>query len=292
MAAVNALDELLGGASRVRVTKGGEVIADLTDPAALRELREALVVERVTDGACMCLGDLGFAFVGPGGERLAVIGFHYAASVRWPGWEGDAQLRDGARMLRWLAAYGIEGPPGRDEERAREKLARDGWLAAAPPAVRDLLDLAVAAASGNGVLPRGVSQLVRQRLIEAVPDPAERTAALLVWYGAGTGRYSGFPIYEALPEYALTETPIGELVAALRAHPGDPRVDAGALRHLCGWKSRKNLTRDVARIPPDLRERLRATSRGGDPDLHRRAERLLRAATAGRKPAPVAPREW
>jgi hypothetical protein len=277
------LDELLSGAIRVRVTTvgaPGEPVLDLADPAELDLLREALTVERVTDGYCMCHGDLEFAFTGGDGRRT-VVGLHHGLSLRWTGWDGDALLRDGDRVLHWLARHGAGGPLAqaqrRQAERERELLDRQAWTAAAPADVRDLLDLAIAAAHTTGVIAPSVHALVADRLAQAFPDPAERAAALLAWYGSGTGRYSGYPVYETLPAPALAGTPIAEIIDALRRFPDD-RVAAGAVRHLCAWKSRTHLRRDIARLPDDVRARLLAVARESDDDTtRRRAEQHLAA---------------
>ncbi|WP_131803431.1 MULTISPECIES: hypothetical protein [Pseudofrankia] len=253
---------------------------DMADPAALRLLRGALAVDQTTDGYCMCAGELAFEFFDGSGWRIAVVGFHHGASLRWQGWDGDVRLRDGGRVLHWLADHGVVDPLARAAKRQRARqeaqLAQERWKTAAPAAVRDLVDLAVAASGSSGVLPRSVCSLVGRRLAEAIPDRVERAAALLIWYGSGTGRCSGYPVHEALPASALSDTPIGDLVEALQLFPTDARIVAGAVRHLCSWKSRTHQARDITRLSPELRARLLAVAcESGDDDKHRRAERWL-----------------
>jgi hypothetical protein len=125
---------------------------------------------------------------------------------------------------------------GAQAERDAEQRARERWVAAAPDAVRDLLDLALAAPR----LPAGVHDLVARRLAEAFPDPADRAAALLRWYGAGPGR--DLP-YEALPAVALAAVPVADLARALRADP----LGAGAV------------------LPAEVRTRLDAVAGGQAP---------------------------
>ena len=220
------LDRVLRDAVRVQVP---EVSLDVTGDGELRLLRAAFTVERAAAGSCMCLGDLTFRFAGPDGAELASVGFHLPGSLRWTGWDSDVLLRDGTRVLSWLARHDVQGPPWDrrpQAERDAEQRARDRWVAAAPAAVRDLLDLAVATPR----LPPGVHDLVARRLAEAFPDPADRAVALLRWYGAGTGRFA----YEGLPEVALAAVPVADLARALQAHPHDAKVEAGAVRYLSG----------------------------------------------------------
>ncbi|MBQ0896987.1 hypothetical protein KBX37_28520 [Micromonospora sp. U56] len=292
-----ALDEVLRSAARVRVTDGGvsgvrvlgeDVLLEVAEPAAVRQLIRALAVEQTTDGYCMCHGDLAFEFFDRSGRLTAAVGFHHANYLRWSGWDGDAMLRDGGAVLRWLAEQGVEGPLVQEEqrqwERHEQRLAEQRWRAAAPASVRDLLDVAVDAGSTDGLLPEGIHRLVAQRVEEAIPDPVERAGVMLAWYGSGTGRCSGFPVHEGLPEPALAETPIAHLVRALQAYPTDARIDAGAVRHLCGWKTRKHQARDIAKVPAELRVRLLTAAReSGDDDKRRRAERWL-SAPSGHRP--------
>jgi hypothetical protein len=292
-----ALDEVLRTACRVRVTEGGAsddrplgdvVLVDAHDNPALLALRGALTVERTTDGKCSCLGELAFEFFDADGRRTAIVGFHHAYSLRWRGWSGDALLADGLQVLHWLAERGAGGPLERETARQRKRveaqLAEQQWLATAPAPVRDLGD-AMLATSRTGRTPDGLLDMLRQRLAEAYPEPADRAGALLVWFGSGTGRCSGFPVHEGLPGLLLAEMPIADIVAALESPDADARHDAGAVRHLSGWKSRKRQARDIARVPAELRVRLLAAAvSSGDDDKRARAERWL--GTAHTPPPP------
>ena len=204
---------------------------DATAPKELHLLRAAFAVERPADGSCMCLGDLTFRFAGRDGREVASVGFHLPGSLRWTGWDGDVLLHDGTRVLSWLARHDVQGPPWDrrpQAERDAEQRARDQWVAAAPAAVRDLLDLALATPR----LPAGVHDLVARRLAAAFPDPADRAVALLRWYGAGSGRVTDRPAYEGLPEVALAALPVADLARARQAN--DAQVEAGAVRYLSG----------------------------------------------------------
>jgi hypothetical protein len=83
-----------------------------------------------------------------------------------------------------------------------------------------------------------------------------RTLALLAWCGAGTGRCTGYPIYERVPDQLLRSVPIEDIIAALLDPRADSRHYAGALRHLVGWKARTNQKQDIAALPRKLTARL------------------------------------
>ncbi|GIJ48245.1 hypothetical protein Val02_51310 [Virgisporangium aliadipatigenens] len=271
------LDALLARATSAAVrTVDGEPVHHTTDAAALAGLREALAVEVVLDMVCACLGDLRIEFAGVDGVRIATVGYHHAATIRWDGYPADAELRDGPALLRWLAAQGVPGPLERHEtgERARaaheaeRAIALRDWRAKAP--LPDaILDRIV---EGR---PPATDALLAE--VRAGRDTAPAVAlALLAWCGAGTGRYSGYPSHEALPSRLLAEIPIGVIVEALGLPEATDAHRAGAVRHLIGWRSRAKLARDIGRVPAALRARLvEVARRSPDPDTRERAAEKL-----------------
>ncbi|MFD4370667.1 hypothetical protein [Streptomyces sp. NPDC058486] len=129
--------------------------------------------------------------------------------------------------------------------------------------------------TGGGPSPELLADLT-DRLQRAFPDPVDRALALLGWYGSGSGRCSGYPVHEGVPGELLGTVPIADLLAALSDPRADERHDAGAVRHLVGWKTRPRQKRDVARLTEPLRIRLLAHARRSeDSDKQNRAERWL-----------------
>lgn len=280
----SALADAVASAELVRVYDGGlsgdrplEPVPVLTVDAAdqVAELRSMVDVAEVTDGHCMCLGDSALEFLA-GGSRLAIVGLHHLRHVRWSGWDGDARLADGPGLAAWLAQRGYGAPLARadaDAQRRAQALVDEAdWLAAAPPSVRDLLPDLVATGQ-TGHVPDGIVAEAEDRLASRTPDDVQRSRQLLAWFGSGTARCSGYPVYEGIPGRILSRLPISTVLASLRDEPTGGPVWAGALRHLASWRSRT--PEDLARVPSEIWDALvsLAESRGDRDTLAR-----LRAA--------------
>ncbi|MFF7159459.1 hypothetical protein [Streptomyces sp. NPDC008139] len=226
---------------------------DLSDLAESTQLRTAMAVESLPGFHCMCLGDVRFEFFGRDGERLAVVVLHHGATLRWGQWEGDAVLANGYLLLAWLDRHGMPGPTEQfeaDRQRAEEGAEEErSWLAAMPTGLEGsadrILDLSRTGARPSPDLLAGLTE----RLQSTFPDPVERVLALLHWHGSGSGRCSGYPVHEDVPGQLLGRVPIADLLTALADQRAEERHDAGAVRHLVGWKTRPRQKLDVAGLP-------------------------------------------
>ncbi|WP_420037728.1 hypothetical protein ACN2WE_40675 [Streptomyces sp. cg28] len=286
MDGTTALDNVLQQAHAVQVSSVngvgavGGIQVDLSDPAESAKLRTAMAVESLPGFHCMCPGDVRFEVFDRSGGRLAVVVLHHGATLRWEQWESDAVLADGRLLLAWLAGHGMPGPMQQSEAdrlRAQEATEEErNWLAAMPTGLEGLADQVLGLSrTGSSPSPELLAELT-DRLHLMFPDPVERVLALLHWYGAGSGRCSGYPVHEGVPGQLLGRVPIADLLAALADPRAEERHDAGAVRHLVGWKTRPHQKRDVARLPEPLRARLLAHARrSADSDKHGRAERWL-----------------
>ncbi|MGW0868887.1 hypothetical protein ACWD3Z_00180 [Streptomyces sp. NPDC002740] len=281
-----ALDSVLRQAHVVQVSSVsgfgavGEIRVDLSDPAESVQLRTAMAVESLPGVRCMCLGDVRFEVFDRSGGRLAVVVLHHGATLRWGQWESDAVLADGRLLLAWLDGHGMPGPMQQftaDRQRAEEGAEEErSWLAAMPAGLEGTADRILGLSrTGGSPSPELLAELT-DRLHLTSPDPVERVLALLDWYGSGSGRCSGYPVHESVPGELLGRVPVADLLAALADPRAEERHDAGAVRHLVGWKTRPRQKRDIARLPEPLRARLLAHARhSGDSDKQGRAERWL-----------------
>ncbi|MFD7978715.1 hypothetical protein [Streptomyces sp. NPDC059071] len=258
----------------------GEIRVDLSDPAESVQLRTAMAVESLPGFRCMCPGDVRFEVFDQGGGRLAVVVLHHGATLRWGQWESDAVLVDGRLLLAWLDAHGLPGPMQQfeaDRLRAEEGAEEErNWLASMPAGLEGTADRILALSRTGGMPSPELLAELTDLLQLTLPDPVERVLALLDWCGSGSGRCSGYPVHESVPGELLGRVPIADLLAALADPRAKERHDAGAVRHLVGWKTRPRQKRDVAGLPEPLRARLLAHARrSGDSDKQARAERWL-----------------
>ncbi|MGW2255747.1 hypothetical protein ACWCXH_37200 [Kitasatospora sp. NPDC001660] len=195
-------------------------------------------------------------------------------------WESDAVLADGRLLLAWLNGHGMPGPMQQfeaDRQRAEEGTeAKRNWLAAMPAGLDGTADRILDLSRTGGMPSPELLAELTDRLQLTFPDPVERVLALLDWYGSGSGRCSGYPVHEGVPGELLGRVPIADLLAGLADPRAEERHDAGAVRHLVGWKTRPRQKQDVAGLPEPLRARLLAHARrSGDSDKQSRAERWL-----------------
>jgi hypothetical protein len=110
-----------------------------------------------------------------------------------------------------------------------------------------------------------------------VPDPLRgpERARGVDSFRARSGRWSGFPLYEAIPEQLLLALDTRELLGALEERAPTPEEADGAARLFAGWEFQKARHAEIETFPPQLRTLLlEADSRTTD------ADRLARSKAA------------
>lgn len=249
----------------------------VVDGADVPGLLEALAIAKLSGAYCMCLGETTFHLMDADGGVLARAALHHGTSLRWDGWDSDAMLLDGPGLVRWLDAHGMSGPAAEaDASQARrsadERTQRE-WVEACPQSAVPLLD-ELLLISRTGSQPAGLADRLEQALCAEFPDRKQRCAALLRWYAAGSGRRSGHPMHEKVPDDLLRTIPIDEIIE-IAASSDDADVLLGAARHLSGWKART--PKELATVPSALATRLiELSSTHGRTDVAAELESLLR----------------
>lgn len=267
------LDRMLSTASRCEVfdrMPGGpsadQPVLTLQGPEDLAQLRLLLRVRTGERFALACLADAIFRFSDGAGRAQASVNLYHTVALGWEGWEGHyRELADGAALAEWLAARGYTGPVDElraDQARAeRDAALQRAWSMAVPEPARPLLP-GMLATGQSGTIPPGLLEELRQVLARAWPDDVERCRALLAWFSAGTGRYSGYPVYEAIPGMLLAGMPIAVVVQVLRQNQVDERAWRGAVRHLTAWQGRS--AQELQSISLQMRPQLLAIAQGAE----------------------------
>lgn len=190
------------------------------------------------------------------------------------------QLNQLMTHLQLPLSHSLQDAQQRDAtEQARKRADLQRYLSAMPPSLKPFWDRNADFRSG---LPFYGQEQEREALLAAFrasyPDTDAAVHTLLVWFGSGSGRWSGFPGYESLPEQLLLDYPTERVVAAAQAPDASDALLEGAARYLAGWDFSKQRPEDLAKVPAALKQRLLAHTVGtGDAKDEDRQERARRA---------------
>jgi hypothetical protein len=122
------------------------------------------------------------------------------------------------------------------------------FLATMPPSIRPFWDADEELRMGT--LPSGKQmEDIRAAFRAANPGQAEAVRTLLVWYGSGVGRWSGYAGYEQLAGDLLSDYPVALVIAAAEAPDASDALLEGAARHFAMGK-------DASLLPASLKQRL------------------------------------
>jgi hypothetical protein len=307
-----SLDRMLKRAHSFRVIEGGVsphgrplinlTLYETSDEKMLADLRHFLRIVDGPAGHCMCHGDTAIELRDKLGGCLATIGVHHGMSIRWSAWKDDAALVDGYSLLEFLAVviqYPLDIYLGCQNDRTAEEADWKRWLAAMPLCLQPLLAdegdtfagyVAYQPPAGSHSpqdmttpahgLTRERWIQVRQALQDAYPDNVRRSQVLFQWLGRGGGLWSGFAVYERVPEMLLMDMPIEDLLRALHGPSLPQALLEGAARFLAGWTFATQRGAELDLLPADLRQQLLKHSlQTEDPDKRARARAAFQRNT-------------
>ncbi|WP_224361723.1 hypothetical protein [Hyalangium versicolor] len=254
-----ALSEVLASTTwvciaRIMREKAPEVPIEVRAPEKLVELGRSLeLVEEDPQVVCMCSGDVALE-LHDGAKLLAVLTVHHGTSISWDRWKSHGVLREPRPILDWLASLGVswllEEHLEAQQRSVEDSKAEARWIQAMPPCLAPFWDPAY---DGRGM----DWDSLQEALVAAYPDPEARVRALLSWFGQGEGPWSGFPVYEEIPEVLLLDHSTEVIVSALLRDDLSPAEWEGAARYLSGWEFSKKKPQDRLFLPESLRTRLR-----------------------------------
>jgi hypothetical protein len=266
-----------GGTSAGRA-QGTKILATISDPSELSDLARLTSIEDGDFGHCLCFGEPALELHAEDGAVVAVLGLHHGEALRWDSWSSDAPLLHGPDLLEWLAPRGVQGPLAEFEEARRDAEAYEAqyrdWTEAIPTPLEGLRPVIDELRQSGGMLNDETLVEFAGRLELSHPDPVEQTRLLLRWFGSGSGKMSGYPSYEGIPEQFLLAIPTKTVIEAL--NEADLDVLDGGVRYLAGWHFRKERTEDLELIPvSERRTLLTRAEASGDEDKIGRAVRAF-----------------
>ncbi|WP_460735227.1 hypothetical protein [Lysobacter tyrosinilyticus] len=183
-------------------------------------------------------------------------------------------LNDLMASLQLPLSHSLEDmEKSQEAENARNAAGRKRFLAAMPSSIEPFWD--ADANFQQGMLPFGKPmEDLRAAFTSANPDRDAAIQTLLVWFGSGSGRWSGFPGYEEIAEQLLLDYPTDRIIAAAQAPDASDALLEGAARYFAGWYFSKRHPQDRALVPASLKQRLlEHTLHTGDTDDEDRRDR-------------------
>jgi len=243
-------------------------------PAEVGQLRR-LLAAHPSDLHCMCFGSASISL--EGGPTPAVLSVHHGESVRWlDATFGDLFLERGRELAHWLAARGVadvrDEMDESEQEEARFEAEERTWVAAMPESLLGHRTAILELSRTGGSPPPELLRQLSQALTDGESDEERRIRALLNWHAGGSGRCSGYPVHECVPEeLLLAETPAALLTVV--SVPGLTTAEtAGAARLIANWPTQRRA--ELSSLPPAAWDRLTAAvADGGDHDKQGRLAR-------------------
>jgi hypothetical protein len=245
------LRQLLANADEIVVkaspTRLAAILFKSTKKTDLEDLWRSLVLEPPTDWFhCMCDGAPAL-YAYQRGSELVQLTNHHGISVRCSLWDSDVRITDTEKWLSWFDERRIPGP--RQEVQAmlaqetQNKKDWEKWLTAMPKPLKAAWSNALGAFGSVNLTP------LRSALEHDMPDKSERVLALLEWFGAGAGPWSGFPSYESAAENLLLDFPTTDIIVAIQSKTLSPAQTEGAARLFAGWSFRRQRPDGLKDVP-------------------------------------------
>lgn len=209
-------------------------------------------------------------------KEIGKIDLFEGTTIRFTDWASDAEISNKTEWFEWLDRRGIKTPRKEFEQRVaqdlKDRAAEKRWIKAMPSSLVPLWPPVAK------VIPMGEYEIdpLDSALSKEFPDKPTRILKLMSWFGNGTGPWSGYPIYESVPEQMLLEYSTPELLAAVSGEALNEDETEGAARLFAGWDFNHSRPQDNALLPADLKHRLLEHSRKStDKDKRGRAEHWL-----------------
>jgi hypothetical protein len=208
-------------------------------------------------------------------KMIGELGLICGGIARFSQWSSDAQITNPEPLFKWLDSRGITNPRKEFElERAQEEKSRadeERWMKAMPSSIAQVWPN-----FHHDEIYHGDLRPLEAAVAKEFPDKRARILRLMAWYGSGAGPWSGFPVYEVVPEQMLLKYSTQELVDAVASAALNEQEIEGAARLFGGWDFNKMHPEDSALLPADLKRKLLEHSlKSTDEDKLARAKRAF-----------------
>jgi len=256
-----------------------------SSPNDIATLRDAIQVDLPKGWfRCACIPSTMIYFY-QGKKTLGSLAVYSGDDLNFSSWSGDAKISNTEPWFAWFDRHGIKRPRKEYEaENALEEASQravERWVKAMPNSLRPLWP--------DGLQPDVLMRFDLTPLDAALnrqfPNKNARILSLLAWYGSGGGPWSGFPVYETVPEQMLFEYSTPELVDAVISATLSEQETEGAARLFGGWEFRSKRPAEITLLPAELKRTLLAHAlKSTDKDKVERARSAFSEDPAGKNP--------
>jgi hypothetical protein len=213
-----------------------KIVLTIKDQVLLKHFIELLEIDETKTGFyCMCLGTYAVELYSKG-KCKATIGFHHGVSIRYDKWNGDAELAESDKLLAFLSEQGLTKPL-QDRLEARqdmeaERIAERNWFNIAPKCFSKYREQI------NGFDEHYFPSLINDINAE-FPDKRKQIIVLLQTFGTTEIFWTGYPIYEELPNTILNTFDTKEIIEAYLNSDRNYKTRKGLGRFLCSFEYKK-----------------------------------------------------
>ena len=252
------LNKLFLGVDNVIIKESGvyhnkaikdNIVLTLSHFDTIRQLQSLLEITEPTESFyCMCLGDYAIELI-EDTKIKATLGFHHGVSIRYENWHGDSELAKRDELLEFLAQQGLTKPLADrlEEKRNMEpnRIIERKWLENAPDCFTkywtDINNL------DNSYFNLLISDLNRE-----IPKRENQIIILLQTFGRTENFWTGYPIYEELPNEILKTFDIKEIISVYLRSDRNYKTRKGLGRFLCSYEFKKTRKQYLTDIPQEV----------------------------------------
>jgi hypothetical protein len=206
------------------------------------------IIEPTEPFYCMCLGDYAIELI-VDNKITATLGFHHGYSIRYDNWYGDSELAKRDEFLDFLAKQGLTKPLIESLEAKRnmeaDRIIERKWLDNAPACFSKYWT------EINGFDNNYLSSLIAD-LNREIPKREKQIIILLQTFGRTDNFWSGYPIYEELPNEILKTFDIKEIILVYLQSDRNYKTRKGLGRFLCSFEFKKIRKKHLTHIPKEV----------------------------------------